>query len=104
MERVAFKMVLRPGCTAEYKRRHEEIWPEISSLLKDAGVSDYSIYLDEQTDTLFATMKITDRDAVDALSDKKVMREWWKYMSDITVSDAEGVPILTTLNELFHLI
>jgi L-rhamnose mutarotase len=104
MERKAFKMVLRPGCAAEYKRRHEEIWPEISSLLKDAGVGDYFIYLDEQTDTLFATMKITDKNAVDALSDKKVMHKWWKYMSDITVSDAEGVPVLTTLNELFHLI
>jgi L-rhamnose mutarotase len=103
MERLAFKMTLQAGRAAEYRRRHEEIWPEISSLLKEAGVSDYSIYLDEQTDTLFATMKITDRKKMDALSDEKVMREWWKYMSDIVLSDANGVPLLTSLNELFHL-
>lgn len=103
MERLAFKMTLRPGCAGEYKKRHVEIWPEIASLLKKTGVSDYSIYLDGQTDTLFAFMKIRDRQELGALADEKVMQEWWKYMSDIVVSNADGVPFLTDLEELFHL-
>ncbi|MNL48061.1 L-rhamnose mutarotase [compost metagenome] len=103
MERLAFKMTLRPGCAGEYKKRHEEIWPEIAMLLKEAGVSDYSIYLDGQTDTLFAVMKIEDRQKLGALADEKVMQKWWKYMSDIVISNADGVPFLTDLDELFHL-
>ena len=77
--------------------------PKYPALLKQAGISAYSIYLDEQTNTLFATLKLTDSAQLDWLSQQQQMREWWKYMSDITLSDAEGVPVLTTLNELFHL-
>lgn len=103
MERLAFKMGLKPGCAAEYKKRHEEIWPEIVSLLKRTGVSDYSIYLDNETDTLFAVMKTGDSARLDVLSKEKVMQQWWSYMSDIVWSDGNGVPVLTDLNELFHL-
>ena len=49
MEKYAFRMKLNPGMKAEYIRRHDEIWPELVDLLKDAGVSDYSIHLDEET-------------------------------------------------------
>ena len=46
MQKHAFKMRLHQGCEDEYRRRHEEIWPELVTLLKEAGVSDYSIHLD----------------------------------------------------------
>src|SRR4029079_6975133 len=58
--RVAFKMKLFPGFEAEYKKRHDEIWPELVQLLKEAGISDYSIFLDEETNSLFGVLKITD--------------------------------------------
>lgn len=103
MERVAFKMNLLEGCIGEYKKRHLEIWPEISVLLKNTGISDYSIYFDEQTNALFATLKVTDRAALDLLSKQQVMQDWWKYMSDITVSNPDGSPVLIILNEVFHL-
>lgn len=45
MHRVAFKMQLLAGYAAEYKKRHDALWPELQSLLKDAGISDYSIFL-----------------------------------------------------------
>ena len=54
MPRLAFKMQLLPGAAAEYKKRHDELWPELAAELKAAGVSDYSIFLDEETLTLFA--------------------------------------------------
>ncbi len=53
MQRIAFKMQLRKGYEAEYKKRHDEIWPELKSLLKATGISEYSIFLDEQTNSLF---------------------------------------------------
>ena len=55
-EKYAFKMRLNPGMRAEYERRHDEIWPELVDLLKQAGVSDYSIHLDEETNTLFGVL------------------------------------------------
>ncbi|HUJ74747.1 MAG TPA: L-rhamnose mutarotase, partial [bacterium] len=54
MTRYAFKMKLKPGFAKEYKRRHDQIWPELSALLKESGVADYSIFLDEETNVLFA--------------------------------------------------
>ncbi|TIN13760.1 MAG: L-rhamnose mutarotase, partial [Mesorhizobium sp.] len=56
MEKYAFKMKLNPGMKAEYKRRHAEIWPELAELLREAGVSDYSIHLDEETSILFGVL------------------------------------------------
>ena len=60
MQRHAFKMKLKPGVVAEYKKRHDEIWPELAAELKAAGISDYSIFLDEETLTLFAVQKLSD--------------------------------------------
>jgi len=57
MEQIAFTMQLKPGQAAEYERRHDAIWPELVELLKQAGISDYSIFLDETTGTLFAVLR-----------------------------------------------
>ena len=54
----AFRMKLKPGKVAEYRRRHDEIWPELAQLLRDAGIYDYSIFLDEATLHLFAVLKL----------------------------------------------
>jgi L-rhamnose mutarotase len=67
MQRHAFKMKLKPGVVAEYKKRHDEIWPELAAELKAAGVSDYSIFLDEETLTLFAVQKLSDKNTAAAL-------------------------------------
>ncbi|TIV48253.1 MAG: L-rhamnose mutarotase, partial [Mesorhizobium sp.] len=56
MEKYAFRMKLNPGMRAEYKRRHDEIWPELVVLLREAGISDYSIHLDEETNILFGVL------------------------------------------------
>jgi len=56
--RHAFKMKLKPGCVAEYKKRHDEIWPELSKAHSDAGIPDSSIYFDEETRSLFAVQKL----------------------------------------------
>ena len=59
MERLAFKMHLNEGQKEEYRKRHNELWPELRQLLKGDGVSEYSIFLDEETSTLFAFQKVS---------------------------------------------
>ncbi|MDP4183726.1 MAG: L-rhamnose mutarotase [Bacteroidota bacterium] len=103
MKRAAFKMKLKPGYVTEYKKRHDEIWPELSSQLNAAGVSDYSIFLDEETLTLFAVQKLTDNNASDLLSQTAIVKRWWAYMADIMEVNPDNSPISIALKEVFHL-
>jgi hypothetical protein len=66
-EKFAFKMKLNPGMKAEYIKRHDGIWPELVTLLRDAGVSDYSIHLDDETNTLFGVLWRRADHSMDAL-------------------------------------
>jgi L-rhamnose mutarotase len=103
MFRVAFKMKLFAGKEAEYKKRHDEIWPELQLLLKDAGISEYSIFLDETTNSLLGVLKITDPGNLDNLPHKEVMQRWWKYMADIMESNDDHSPVSIPLKEVFYL-
>ncbi len=103
MQRVAFKMKLLKGNEAEYKRRHNELWPELASLLKDTGISDYAIFLDEATGNLFAVLKATDPSALDNLPANAVMQKWWSYMKDIMETNDDHSPVSIPLQEVFYL-
>ena len=103
MIRVAFKMQLKPGFEAEYKKRHDEIWPELAKLLKDSGISDYSIFLDEETLTLFAVQKLSDNNTADMVPDTAICKKWWAYMKDIMDSNPDNSPVVKPLKEVFHL-
>lgn len=97
-------MRLKPGFEAEYKKRHDEIWPELSQVLTAAGVSDYSIFLDEETLTLFAVQKLADHHAADQLPAHPVVRKWWAYMADIMEVNPDNSPVCVPLGEVFHAI
>ncbi len=103
MIRQAFKMKIKPGFEQEYKRRHDEIWPVLVKELEAAGVSDYSIYLDEETLTLFAFQKLKDHNASAALPETEIVKKWWSYMSDIMETNPDHSPMSTTLPEVFHM-
>lgn len=103
MARIAFKMKLHEGQTAEYKARHDAIWPELSSLLKDVGISNYSIFLDEDTHWLFGVMEVEDQEALDHLPDSPIMKKWWLYMADIMDTNADHSPVNVPLKEVFFL-
>ena len=96
-------MRLRPGREAEYKKRHDEIWPELKAELRKAGVSDYSIYLDSKTNTLFAFQYLAD-DATDGeLAQKEIVKKWWHFMGDIMDTNPDESPVCDTLKEMFHM-
>ncbi|MDD4102479.1 MAG: L-rhamnose mutarotase [Kiritimatiellae bacterium] len=103
MQRKAFKMRLKPGQVAEYKRRHDEIWPELAHALREAGVSDYSIFLDEETLTLFAIQKLAQDHTADELPAKAIMRKWWDHMAPLMEVNADNSPVCVALPEVFHL-
>ena len=103
MEKYAFKMRLNPGCRDEYKRRHDEIWPELVTLLQEAGVSDYSIHLDEETDILFGVLWRRDDHDMDALPGHEIMQKWWAHMADIMEAGPDNQPVAVPLTPVFHM-
>ena len=103
MIRNAFKMKLKPSFELEYKKRHDEIWPELASLLTETGIQDYSIFLDEETLILFAVQKISDDFDMDLLPNHPIVKKWWAYMGDIMETNPDNSPIATSLIEVFHL-
>jgi len=104
MQRVAFKMKLLPGLEDEYKKRHDELWPELEQLLKQTGISEYSIFLDAETNSLFGVLKAEDPEALENLPKHEVMQRWWKYMGDIMESNPDNSPVSIPLKEVFYLL
>lgn len=102
-EKIAFTMKLLPGKAAEYERRHDAIWPELATLLREAGVSDYSIYLDSAGDTLFAVLWRRKDHGMAALPQHPVMRKWWDYMADLMLVKPDHEPVTMPLHRVFHL-
>jgi len=103
MQRVAFKMRLFKGQETEYLKRHDQLWPELHSLLKETGIMEYSIFLDEATGDLFGVLKISDALKLDALPDQPVMKKWWAYMKDIMESNPDNSPVSIPLKEVFYM-
>lgn len=96
-------MQLKPGNAAEYKLRHDAIWPELASLLHASGVRDYSIFLDDATGALFGVLRRADGHAMDALPQHPVMRRWWDHMADLMDTHADASPVSVPLSPVFHL-
>lgn len=103
MQRLAFTMKIFPGYAAEYKLRHDAIWPRLVTLLKDSGIVDYTIFLDKATNILFATLTIDDPSKLDKLPNNPVMQEWWAYMKDIMETHADNSPVSIPLQQVFYL-
>jgi len=103
MERLAFKMHLNEGQKEEYKKRHNELWPELRQLLKSAGVSEYSIFLDEETNILFAFQKVSGDGGSQNLGQTEIVQKWWAYMADIMETNDDNSPKMAPLDELFFM-
>lgn len=103
MEEIAFTMKLKPGNEAEYKRRHDEIWPELSAALTEAGIRDYSIFLDRSSGTLFGVQKRLEGHTSDQLPTLPVMQRWWAYMADLMETNPDNSPVAVRLEPVFHM-
>jgi len=103
MEKYAFKMRLNPGSEAEYKKRHDEAWPELVTLLKQAGVSDYSIHLDRETHILFGVLWRKTGHTMNDLPLDPIMKKWWAHMADIMQTKDNNEPVAVPLETVFHM-
>jgi L-rhamnose mutarotase len=103
LERHAFKMRLNPGMEAEYRKRHDEIWPELVDLLHKAGASEYSIFLDPETNTLFGVLTRPADHGLASLPDHPVMKRWWAHMADIMTTNPDNSPVQTDLVPVFYM-
>ena len=102
-QRIAFKMKLRPGAIKVYKDRHDELWPELHQLLKDSGISEYSIFYDKETHILFAFQKQAGEQGSQDLGKTELVQRWWKFMADIMETHPDNSPISTPLEEVFFM-
>lgn len=103
MKRLAFKMYLNEGMKEEYKKRHSEIWPELKIILKKSGISDYSIFLDEETNTLFAFQKVSSSGSSQDLGQTAIVKKWWAFMADIMKTNPDNSPVSVELEEVFYM-
>ena len=103
MERLAFKMYLNEGQKEEYRKRHNELWPELRQLLKGAGVSEYSIFLDEETNILFAFQKVSGEGGSQDLGRTEIVQKWWAFMADIMKTNPDNSPVSKPLEEVFFM-
>ncbi|MEM6712282.1 MAG: L-rhamnose mutarotase [Pseudomonadota bacterium] len=102
-EKYAFRMRLKPGMEAEYEERHDALWPELETLLREAGISDYSIWLDAETGVLFGFLTRTDDHTMDDLPNHPVMKRWWAHMAPLMDVNLDDSPVAVPLRQVFHL-
>lgn len=102
-ETIAFRMRIDPAHAAEYRRRHDAIWPELATELLAAGVIDYRIFADPETGCLFAVLTREQHHRMDALSANPVMRRWWTMMDDLMPTGADGAPWTRPLDQVFQI-
>lgn len=103
MQRLAFKMKLNPGQKEAYIKRHSHLWPELEKLLKEVGISEYSIFLDSDTHTLFAFQKVDGDKGSQTLGTHPIVQKWWDHMADIMEVNPDNSPVSTSLEEVFYL-
>src|SRR5882672_7818726 len=103
MIRKAFVMTLKPGSQAEYEQRHNPIWPELQTVLKNYGVHNYSIFLNRETNNLFAYVEIESEELWQQIPLTEACRHWWSYMKDLMLTNADDSPLAGNLEQVFHL-
>ncbi|MBQ3634083.1 MAG: L-rhamnose mutarotase [Bacteroidales bacterium] len=104
MKRFSFKMKLKPGCEVEYEKRHAAIWPELVKMIKEQGVSNYSIFWDKETNLLFAYQECSkETNSQDTTNVDPITQKWWDMMADIMEVNPDNSPVSIPMQEVFHL-
>lgn len=103
MMKKAIRMKLFPNKEQEYKKRHDELWPEMRKLLKDHGAISYSIFLDRETNYLYGYLEIEDEEKWSKVSNAEINKRWWDYMKDLMETNPDNSPITVDLIKVFDL-
>lgn len=103
MIRKMFTMKLYPGMESEYRKRHENLWPEMKQQIHKQGGKNYSIALDRVTNLLYAYIEIEDEEKWNKGAETDITRKWWDYMADLMETHPDNSPVSVELHEVFHL-
>lgn len=101
--RKASIMFLDKDKIAEYKKRHDELWPEMKKAIKEHGAHNYSIFVNEDTGELFAYVELELTNKWDEIGNTDICKKWWKYMSSLMKTNPDNSPVSIDLTEVFHL-
>jgi len=104
VQRVAFRLRVRPERLAEYKQLHQQVWPELLDDMQAASIRNYSIFADGPE--LFGYLECNDWDvASEALARSDANRRWQELMSDYlaTPVDPDAAAPLRLLEEVFRM-
>jgi L-rhamnose mutarotase len=101
--RKSFKMKLYEGQEKEYKKRHNELWPEMKEMIHEYGGKNYSIFLDKETNILYGYIEIENAELWDESANTEICKKWWAYMADIMETNSDNSPVSINLEEVFHL-
>lgn len=96
-------MKLHVGHREEYERRHNPIWPELEAVLKEHGVSNYSIFLHEETHQLFGYAEIESEAQWRSIADTPICQKWWEHMGELMETNPDNSPVSAELIEVFHI-
>ncbi len=103
MIRRGFKMKLFEGMAEEYEKRHNALWPEMKDMIHEYGGSNYSIFLDKETNVLYGYIELEDREKWDESANTEICRKWWHFMADIMETNPDESPVAKDLDAVFHL-
>lgn len=87
----------------EYTKRHNPIWDELKGVLQMHGVSNYSIFIDPETQIIFGYAEITSEEKWNAIAETAICKKWWSFMSDCMETNLDMSPVSKELTEIFHL-
>ena len=103
MIRKALKMKVYSQYHGEYKKRHDEIWESLKNVLKSRGAHNYSIFLDGETDSLFAYVELESEELWNKVAETEECKKWWDFMKDIMETNDDNSPKSVELKEVFYL-
>ncbi|HCL03522.1 MAG TPA: L-rhamnose mutarotase [Lachnoclostridium phytofermentans] len=103
MVRKAFKMQLFEGQAKEYEKRHNELWPEMKEMIHEYGGSNYTIFLDEETNVLYGYIELENEEKWDKTAETEICKKWWAFMADIMETNPDNSPVSVSLKNVFHL-
>lgn len=103
MIRKAFVMTVYPEMHEEYEKRHNEIWPEMIDELHLHGASNYSIFLDKETNKLFGYVEIENEEKWSEMAKTEINQKWWEFMEPVMETNSDKSPVTINLKEVFHL-
>jgi len=105
MQRVGFVLKVRPDRLVEYKKRHEQVWPEMLAALRETGWHNYSLFLREDG-LLFGYLETPDFEkALADMAERDINARWQAEMAPFfeALGGRRADQGMLQLEEVFHL-